>query len=141
MKTLSDDYPVLFVSHGPPLVGVNDCPAHHFFKQLGREIAKPDAVLVISAHWESTFPLITTGERPGILYDFGGPDALHAMTYDTSDLDYRQQSPDPERSHPFPHEHLLPLFVAMGAAEGLRGRRLHDSFLFGTLSMAAYAWE
>lgn len=52
MKTLSDDYPVLFVSHGPPLVGVNDCPAHHFFKQLGREIAKPDAVLVISA-WKS----------------------------------------------------------------------------------------
>ena len=56
-------------------------------------------------------------------------------------LDYRRQAPDPERCHPFPQEHLLPLFVAIGAAEGLRGRRLHDSFLFGTLSMAAYAWE
>lgn len=55
-------------------------------------------------------------------------------------LDYQRHAPDPDRCHPYPAEHFLPLFVALGAADGAKGRRLHDSFLLGTLSMAAYAW-
>jgi 4,5-DOPA dioxygenase extradiol len=56
-------------------------------------------------------------------------------------LDYSRQAPDPQRCHPYPAEHLLPLFVALGAADGGQGRRLHGSFLMGTLSMAAYLWD
>jgi 4,5-DOPA dioxygenase extradiol len=56
-------------------------------------------------------------------------------------MDYQRQAPSPERSHPYPAEHLLPLLVAAGAAEGRPGTLLHRSFLYGTLSMAAYRWH
>jgi 4,5-DOPA dioxygenase extradiol len=56
-------------------------------------------------------------------------------------MGYRRQAPSAERSHPYPGEHFLPLLVAAGAAEGRPGRLLHRSFLYETLSMAAYRWE
>src|SRR6185295_5820971 len=49
---------------------------------------------------------------------------------------YRQRS-DGRMAHPS-DEHILPLFVALGAAKGARGRSLHRSFAHGSLSMAAY---
>lgn len=55
-------------------------------------------------------------------------------------LSYRQQRPDGRLAHPR-DEHLLPLFVALGAAGGVAGRPLHRSFAHGSLSMAAFAWD
>ena len=60
-------------------------------------------------------------------------------------LDYRARAPNAERNHPT-WEHLMPLFVALGAAmksadEAVRGRRLHASREFGVLAMDAYAME
>jgi 4,5-DOPA dioxygenase extradiol len=56
-------------------------------------------------------------------------------------LDYRQQAPYAVENHPT-DEHLLPLFVAMGAAgETAKGVQIHSSFNFGVLSMAAYAFQ
>ena len=46
-------------------------------------------------------------------------------------LDYQRQAPQPLRCHPYPAEHFLPLFDALGAATGEIGRRLHDSFFLG----------
>lgn len=56
-------------------------------------------------------------------------------------INYDQQMPHPERCHPYPAEHFLPLFVAMGSADNPAGKKLHGSFMFGTLSMAAYGWD
>jgi 4,5-DOPA dioxygenase extradiol len=53
-------------------------------------------------------------------------------------VDYRQLRPEAKLAHPR-DEHFLPLFVALGAAEG-KGRALHRSFAHGSLSMAAFAW-
>ena len=53
-------------------------------------------------------------------------------------IDYRQRRPEAKLAHPR-DEHFLPLFVALGAAEG-KGRVLHRSFAHGSLSMAAFAW-
>jgi 4,5-DOPA dioxygenase extradiol len=50
------------------------------------------------------------------------------------------QAPEATRNHPTP-EHLVPLHVALGAGDGTPGRRLHDAFTYGVLSMAAYAWN
>jgi 4,5-DOPA dioxygenase extradiol len=53
-------------------------------------------------------------------------------------LNYRQR-PDGRMAHPS-DDHILPLFVALGAAQGRPGRALHRSFAHGSLSMAAYVW-
>jgi 4,5-DOPA dioxygenase extradiol len=55
-------------------------------------------------------------------------------------LNYRQLAPHALDNHPT-EEHLLPLFVAMGAGGmGARGSQLHSSFTYGILSMTAYAF-
>jgi 4,5-DOPA dioxygenase extradiol len=230
-------------------------------KRLGGEISRPRAIVCVSAHWESVYPLVTIGDHPETIYDFSGPRFLRNLSYQLSGapwlsseiihelsrhgfkahgvergfdhgtwiplclmypegwipvvqlsiqteadamhhyqlgkalaplrksgvmilssggavhnldeldhhaidaeppdyadrfdrwlekqilsgnssalLDYQRQAPHPEKCHPYPYEHLLPLFVALGASGQIQARRLHNSFLFGTLSMAAYAW-
>ncbi len=54
-------------------------------------------------------------------------------------LDYRHQAPHAALMHPS-DEHLLPFFVAAGAAEAGTGLRLHDSLTYGCLGMDAYAF-
>lgn len=53
-------------------------------------------------------------------------------------LHYVERAPHALQNHPTP-EHFLPLFTAMGA--GGNGRLLHDSYTYGVISMAAFAWE
>jgi len=53
-------------------------------------------------------------------------------------LDYLLAAPHAQANHPT-SEHLLPLFVALGAGD--TGRLLHRSYTYGVISMAAYAWE
>lgn len=56
-------------------------------------------------------------------------------------LHYRELAPFAVRNHPT-DEHLLPLFVAMGAAgKDSTATQLHSSFTYGVLSMAAYAFD
>lgn len=56
-------------------------------------------------------------------------------------MDYRKLAPSAERNHPS-EEHLLPLFVAMGAAgPGARAQLLHSSVEHGVLAMDAYAFN
>ncbi|HEX2581640.1 MAG TPA: class III extradiol ring-cleavage dioxygenase [Dongiaceae bacterium] len=55
-------------------------------------------------------------------------------------LAYRAQAPHAVLAHPS-EEHLLPLFCALGAAQGHPGRTLHRSFALGSLSMSAFCWD
>jgi 4,5-DOPA dioxygenase extradiol len=56
-------------------------------------------------------------------------------------LDYRRAAPFAVQNHPT-DEHLLPLFVAMGAAgPDARAAQLHASFEHGVLAMDAYAFQ
>lgn len=55
-------------------------------------------------------------------------------------LDYRQQAPDAVRAHPS-DEHLLPLYVALGAAgEGADVTRIHLGIDGYILAMDAYTF-
>jgi 4,5-DOPA dioxygenase extradiol len=56
-------------------------------------------------------------------------------------MDYRQRAPFAARNHPT-EEHLLPLFVALGAAGGSpRVERVHRSNTYGILAMDAYEFS
>ncbi|WP_242108501.1 DODA-type extradiol aromatic ring-opening family dioxygenase [Luteimonas aquatica] len=56
-------------------------------------------------------------------------------------LDWERQAPHARRAHPTT-EHLMPLFVAMGAGGDMAAtRRLHRSHEFGTLALDAFAFE
>jgi 4,5-DOPA dioxygenase extradiol len=55
-------------------------------------------------------------------------------------LNYRKIAPHAEKNHPT-DEHLLPLFVALGAGgHQVKGMQLHHSYNYGAFSMAAYAF-
>ncbi len=55
-------------------------------------------------------------------------------------LEYRLLAPHAARNHPT-EEHLLPLFVALGAAGPKAfARRLHASNTYGVLRMDAYSF-
>jgi len=54
-------------------------------------------------------------------------------------LEWKARAPLAGRNHPTP-EHLLPLFIPLGAAGGIKGRVLNRHFEFGSLSMAACVW-
>lgn len=56
-------------------------------------------------------------------------------------LDYRRLTPHAARNHPT-DEHLMPLYVAMGAAgENMSAERIHASVAYGVIGMDAYAFN
>ena len=62
----------------------------------------------------------------------------HGRTGDL--LSYRERAPEAARNHPT-DEHLLPIFVAAGAAApGARGKRIHSSYAYGVIGMDAYVF-
>ncbi|WBQ17611.1 class III extradiol ring-cleavage dioxygenase [Sphingobium yanoikuyae] len=74
--------PTLFLSHGSPMMALQDIPARRFLAGLPGDLMRPDAILVVSAHWETEMPSLTASAAPPTIHDFMGfPAALHAMSY------------------------------------------------------------
>ncbi len=74
--------PVLFISHGSPMLAVTDGPAHRFLRGLAGSLPRPEAVVVLSAHWETSQPAVGFAEAPETIHDFYGfEDRLYRLTY------------------------------------------------------------
>jgi 4,5-DOPA dioxygenase extradiol len=74
--------PTLFISHGSPMLAIEPSPARDFLIDYGKQLKRPRAVVIASAHFETTRPAVVGDANPGMIYDFGGfPDALYQIVY------------------------------------------------------------
>ena len=126
-------------------------PAHHF--AVGRALAPlvDEGVLILGSgslthNLHEAFAAGRSSRTrrvppPAWVSDFADWIAEKVAANDVEALlDYRARAPYAVRNHPT-DEHLLPLFVALGAGGAAGGLRIHDSYDFGVLAMDAYRFS
>jgi len=74
--------PSLFLSHGAPTLALEDNVVTRAWGEMGKSLA-PRAVVVVSAHWDTPGPTVTTAPRLGTIHDFHGfARALYDIRYE-----------------------------------------------------------
>lgn len=78
----TEQMPVLFLGHGSPMNAIEDNEFSRKWEELGNILPRPNAILCISAHWETKGTFVTAMQKPATIHDFGGfPQALFDVQY------------------------------------------------------------
>ncbi|CAH0990510.1 4,5-DOPA dioxygenase extradiol [Sinobacterium norvegicum] len=74
--------PCLFLAHGSPMNAVESNRFTDDWSILAGNMPQPDAIVVISAHWQTPSPMVTSTHKPATIHDYrGGSQALRAIRY------------------------------------------------------------
>ena len=118
---------ILYIPHGGgPLPLLGDA-AHadlvRFLKEIPGRIGRPQAILVVSAHWEELKPMVTSARKPELIYDYSGfPEEAYTIQY-------------PAPGNPELAEQVVDLFKADGRTAWRHSQRGFDHGVYIPLKL------
>ena len=118
---------VIYIPHGGGPMPLLGDPAHRllieFLPTLPQRYDRPEAILIISAHWEERLPTLSSGEQPGLLYDYYGfPEESYQIRY-------------PAPGNPQLAAAIHEILLSHGIPAALDSRRGYDHGMFVPLKL------
>jgi 4,5-DOPA dioxygenase extradiol len=118
---------IVYFSHGGGPLPILGDPSHQamidFMQKLPAQLKKPDAVLVISAHWEESAATLLGAQNPPMFYDYYGfPEEAYNIQY-------------PAPGNPELAKRIFKMLEGFGVSSRLDAERGFDHGLFIPLKM------
>lgn len=78
----TEQMPLLFLGHGNPMNAIEENEFVQGFRECVKTIPQPNAIVCISAHWETNGTCVTAMGKPQTIHDFSGfPQSLFNVQY------------------------------------------------------------
>ena len=81
--------PVFFIGHGTPRNAILKNDFTNSLSQLGKELKKPKAILLISAHWLTKDNAVSVHSSTNLVYDlYGFPSEIYELKYPAQNANF-----------------------------------------------------